>query len=223
MDSAVPVKQINTMEPSRSSSPVTSQRLKRIFNEQRKYNKAPPDDLRIHFNEAKPGRLTAYLIGPSETIWEGGVFKLNVSCPSDYPFKPPKMEFDCDMFHPNVYRSGAICVDILRASEWAETMKLVDAVRSLMVLLQDPNPSSPANSEAGSLWTRDRPAFNRKIRALVAKYSVAKYNKAHPDQAIPYTKTDFVTKLEAELEESDDREPPAEAMDSDSDYSDESD
>ena len=185
------------MEPSTDKdSPDASKRLKRLFNEQRKYEKAPPHDLRIHFDPKKPYKPIAYIIGPSETIWEGGVFKIKVTLPSDYPFSPPKMEFDCNMFHPNVYRNGSICVDILRASEWAETMKLVDAVRSLMVLLQDPNPSSPANSEAGSMWTNDRELFNRKIRSIVQENSIEKYNKKYPDKCIDYEKSNFVKNLE---------------------------
>jgi Ubiquitin-protein ligase len=39
--------------------------------------------------------------GPEGTCFEGGVFPAKVTFPSDYPLSPPKMQFTCEMFHPN--------------------------------------------------------------------------------------------------------------------------
>jgi hypothetical protein len=50
-------------------------------------------------------------------MWEGGTFKLDITFPSDYPFKPPKVAFTTTMFHPNVDEKGAICLDVLK--EWS--------------------------------------------------------------------------------------------------------
>lgn len=53
------------------------------------------------------------IFGPDDTEWEGGVFKLNILLPEDYPTKPPQVKFVNSMFHPNIYKSGEICIDIL--------------------------------------------------------------------------------------------------------------
>lgn len=39
--------------------------------------------------------------GPEGTCFEGGVFPAKLVFPSDYPLSPPKMQFTCEMFHPN--------------------------------------------------------------------------------------------------------------------------
>ena len=39
--------------------------------------------------------------GPDGTCFEGGVFPAKLTFPTDYPLSPPKMQFLCEMFHPN--------------------------------------------------------------------------------------------------------------------------
>lgn len=42
-----------------------------------------------------------YVSGPEGTCFEGGIFPAKLVFPVDYPLSPPKMQFTCDMFHPN--------------------------------------------------------------------------------------------------------------------------
>ncbi|CAD6233876.1 GSCOCG00012314001-RA-CDS, partial [Cotesia congregata] len=39
--------------------------------------------------------------GPDGTCFEGGIFPAKLIFPPDYPLSPPKMQFTCEMFHPN--------------------------------------------------------------------------------------------------------------------------
>lgn len=39
--------------------------------------------------------------GPEGTCFEGGVFPAKLAFPADYPLSPPKMQFTCEIFHPN--------------------------------------------------------------------------------------------------------------------------
>ncbi|KAD5960386.1 hypothetical protein E3N88_11858 [Mikania micrantha] len=52
--------------------------------------------------------------GSKETVFEGTEYKLSLSFPNDYPFKPPKVKFETGCFHPNVDVYGTICLDILQ-------------------------------------------------------------------------------------------------------------
>jgi ubiquitin-conjugating enzyme E2 I len=48
--------------------------------------------------------------GPENTDWAGGVYKVFMDFPEEYPSKPPKCKFTPPLFHPNVYPSGSYCV-----------------------------------------------------------------------------------------------------------------
>ncbi|XP_052046417.1 uncharacterized protein LOC127690897 isoform X1 [Apodemus sylvaticus] len=41
------------------------------------------------------------IIGPPDTLYEGGVFKAYLIFPKDYPLRPPKMKFITDIWPPN--------------------------------------------------------------------------------------------------------------------------
>ena len=43
--------------------------------------------------------------GKYGTDWEGGVYKVQMDFPDEYPSKPPKCKFVPPLFHPNVYVS----------------------------------------------------------------------------------------------------------------------
>lgn len=45
----------------------------------------------------------------------GGVFKLELFLPEDYPMTPPKIRFLTKIFHPNVDKLGRICLDVLKS------------------------------------------------------------------------------------------------------------
>ena len=55
--------------------------------------------------------LKGQLQGPSGTVYEGGVFTVDIVIPPQYPFEPPKMKFTTKVWHPNVSsQTGAICL-----------------------------------------------------------------------------------------------------------------
>ena len=93
----------------------------------------------------------AVVFGPEDTPWEDGVFKLTMTFPDEYPHKPPLVKFVTSVFHPNVYKNGNICLDILQ-NQWTKVLDVNSVLLSIRSLLPDPNPSSPANAEAARLY-----------------------------------------------------------------------
>ena len=108
----------------------------------------------------------AIILGPDETIWEGGVFKLKIEFTEEYPSKPPNVMFYTKMFHPNIYNDGKICLDILQ-KQWTPCYTVVSILTSIQSLLTDPNTESPANSEAAKMFDEDVDEYNDKVREHV--------------------------------------------------------
>lgn len=75
------------------------------------------------------------------------MFELFLEFTEEYPNKPPKVKFTSKLFHPNIYKDGNICLDIL-STNWSPIYDVSSILTSIQSLLSDPNPNSPANAEA---------------------------------------------------------------------------
>ncbi|ONM31696.1 ubiquitin carrier protein 7, partial [Zea mays] len=53
------------------------------------------------------------IIGPPDTLYDGGYFNAIMSFPQNYPNNPPSVRFTSEMWHPNVYPDGWVCISIL--------------------------------------------------------------------------------------------------------------
>ena len=73
---------------------------------------------------------TAMIFGPEGTEWEGGVFKLKMEFTDQYPNKPPNVKFVTEIFHPNVYTDGKICLDILM-NNWSPVYDVLNVLISI--------------------------------------------------------------------------------------------
>ncbi|KAI9220752.1 ubiquitin-conjugating enzyme/RWD-like protein [Blastocladiella britannica] len=108
----------------------------------------------------------AVIFGPPDTPFEDGVFKLVLDFDESYPNKPPKVRFASRMFHPNVYANGDLCLDILQ-NRWSPTFDVAAILTSIQSLLHDPNPSSPANVEAATLFRENITEYHKRVREVV--------------------------------------------------------
>ncbi|XP_024020491.1 ubiquitin-conjugating enzyme E2 7 isoform X1 [Morus notabilis] len=100
------------------------------------------------------------IIGPPDTLYEGGFFNAIMSFPANYPNSPPTVRFTSEIWHPNVYSDGKVCISILHppgddpngyelASErWSPVHTVESIVLSIISMLSSPNDESPANVEA---------------------------------------------------------------------------
>lgn len=144
---------------------------KRLFQEQQKWQESPLPN--VSLNPVSENLLVwrAEFIGPKDTPFEDGVFQLQIHIPKEYPFKPPKVAFLTRVYHPNVYTNGDICLDILTADKWSPVYSLSAVVQSIQSLLNDPNPNSSANGEAGHLFLHDRQKYESKVRDAVKRHA----------------------------------------------------
>jgi ubiquitin-conjugating enzyme E2 A len=107
------------------------------------------------------------LEGPKDTPYENNKFKLQISFDEEYPVRAPSVKYLQFIFHPNIYKDGKICVDILQSSEWTPALSVRTIIQSLRSLFMDPNPASPANREAAELYLKDVELFNDKVKKFL--------------------------------------------------------
>ncbi|CAI4828662.1 CCT_1a_G0052870.mRNA.1.CDS.1 [Saccharomyces cerevisiae] len=103
-----------------------------------------------------------YITGPKDTPYSGLKFKVSLKFPQNYPFHPPMIKFLSPMWHPNVDKSGNICLDILK-EKWSAVYNVETILLSLQSLLGEPNNRSPLNAVAAELWDADMEEYRKKV------------------------------------------------------------
>ena len=103
------------------------------------------------------------LICPYDTIFEGATLKCYIEFPKEYPIKPPVFRFIDNLFHPNIYPDGKVCISILHEGvdvygyedineRWNPSHSVNSIIMSIITILANPNFESPANVDASKLW-----------------------------------------------------------------------
>merc|ERR1711865_1152721 len=111
------------------------------------------------------------LKGPTGTPYEGGIFKIDIQLPPDYPFVPPKMKYETKIWHPNISsESGAICLDILK-NEWSPALTIRTALISLQALLSAAEPDDPQDAVVAKMYKGDRPTFDATAKFWTETYA----------------------------------------------------
>lgn len=111
------------------------------------------------------------IMGPSDSPYQGGVFKLEILFPVDYPFKPPKLQFTTKIYHPNINPAGLICLDILK-QQWSPALTISKVLLSITSLLTDPNPDDPFVPEIAQLYKANKAAYEVKAREYTLRYAM---------------------------------------------------
>jgi ubiquitin-conjugating enzyme E2 D/E len=111
------------------------------------------------------------IIGPTDSPYEGGIFKLNINFPINYPFQAPTINFKTKIYHPNVCPRGNICLDILKG-EWSPALNITRVLLSISSLLTDPNANDPLSSGPAYTYKNDRELYDRTVREWVQMYAM---------------------------------------------------
>ncbi|KAG8911725.1 ubiquitin-conjugating enzyme E2 G1 [Tulasnella sp. 419] len=123
------------------------------------------------------------IIGPENTLYEGGILKAKMTFPEEYPLRPPKLQFITPMWHPNIYPDGVVCISILHepgedqygyedaAERWLPVHTVETILVSVISLLSadKPNLDSPANVDAMKQARDEFPAYRKKVLRLVRR------------------------------------------------------
>ncbi|KAH0362246.1 hypothetical protein KCU65_g8170, partial [Aureobasidium melanogenum] len=110
--------------------------------------------------------------GPEETPFQGGLWKIHVELPDQYPYKSPSIGFVNRIFHPNIDElSGSVCLDVINQT-WSPMYEMVNIFEVFLPqLLRYPNPTDPLNGEAAALMMREPKSYEAKVKEYVSKYA----------------------------------------------------
>ncbi|KAG4303076.1 hypothetical protein PCANB_000656 [Pneumocystis canis] len=117
--------------------------------------------------------------GPEETPFTGGIWKVHVELPDQYPYKSPSIGFMNRIFHPNIDElSGSVCLDVINQT-WSPMFDMINIFEVFLPqLLRYPNPCDPLNGEAAALLMREPKTYEMKVRDYVSRYATKEIAEA---------------------------------------------
>ena len=153
--------------------------LKRLMNEYKNIKKDPNYYYSVNPSEENFLQWNFNIIGPSDTIYEGGIFTGSIIFNENYPIRAPKVNFN-KIIHPNVHHNGDVCISILHegsdswgyendVERWNPSHGVDSIMISIISMLSDPNFDSPANVDSSVLWKNNPKEYKKIIYSLVSE------------------------------------------------------
>lgn len=133
-------------------------------------------------------RLRGLILAPEGAPMENYILSLSIKIPLQYPFKPPKIEFENRVWHPRVDSNGVLCLPEL-SSDWKFELSLEALLASIQHMLVEPslNPAEVdimANREACHQYFEDRNKYNQVSKATTIESNEGYGKISFDDQRI---------------------------------------
>jgi ubiquitin-conjugating enzyme E2 G1 len=153
--------------------------IRRLQSELKEMTKDPNELFSVFPSENNFYQWNISMFGPTNTIFEGALIKAIIEFPNEYPNKAPQFKFITQLFHPNVYPDGKVCISILHegideygyenlSERWNPSQSVNSILISILSILLSPNFESPANVDASNLWKNNYDAYKKIIYKMVA-------------------------------------------------------
>lgn len=164
--------------------------LMKLMKEVRTLCKKPPSGIKVSIHEDDITNIVAVIDGPEGTPFEGGAFECKLVLGQDFPTVPPKGVFNTKIFHPNVSKSGEICVNTLK-KDWNASLGISHVLTVIRCLLIYPNAESALNEDAGKLLLESYDEFESRARLMTSIHAKPKKTLCTDDDS---TTTKSLTK-----------------------------
>nr|GLL16525.1 ubiquitin-conjugating enzyme E2 36 [Ipomoea trifida]GMC46354.1 ubiquitin-conjugating enzyme E2 36 [Ipomoea batatas]GMC56632.1 ubiquitin-conjugating enzyme E2 36 [Ipomoea batatas] len=135
----------------RFNSMANSNLPRRIIKETQRLLSEPAPGISASPSEENMRYFNVMILGPTQSPYEGGVFKLELFLPEEYPMAAPKVRFLTKIYHPNIDKLGRICLDILK-DKWSPALQIRTVLLSIQALLSAPNPDDPLSENIAKHW-----------------------------------------------------------------------
>jgi|UniRef100_A0A914WBU9 ubiquitin-conjugating enzyme E2 N len=124
---------------------------RRITKETQRLMQDPVPGISAIPDETNARYFHVIIAGPDGSPFAGGVFKLELFLPEEYPMAAPKVRFMTKIYHPNIDKLGRICLDILK-DKWSPALQIRTVLLSIQALLSAPNPDDPLATDVAEMW-----------------------------------------------------------------------
>jgi ubiquitin-conjugating enzyme E2 S len=153
------------MSQSSNVENLSPQVIRHVTKELYELTGSPPEGIRVTLNDEDITDIQAMIEGPAGTPYLGGSFRVRLVLGKSFPSTPPKAYFITKIFHPNVSRSGEICVNTLK-KDWKPDLGLKHVLLTIKCLLIVPNAESALNEEAGKLLLEQYDDYCRRAKMM---------------------------------------------------------
>jgi ubiquitin-protein ligase len=172
---------------------ISKDAIKRLFKDIAEIIKTPLHDQGIYYKHSETDILEgwALIIGPKDSLYRDGYYFFKFEFPTNYPHAPPLLHYYTNdgitRFHPNFYKSGKVCVDILntwRGEKWSGCQTISSVLLTLVSIMDN----EPILNEPG-ITKKNPDYFNYHNLVEYRNYSFAiyelLYNIEHFSKYIP--------------------------------------
>ncbi|ORY25941.1 ubiquitin-conjugating enzyme/RWD-like protein [Naematelia encephala] len=152
---------------------LTPQALRLLSREVVSLRSDPPEGVRVVFDEDDLTAMEGWVQGPDGTPYQGGYFRIRFDFGLEYPNLPPKCTMLTKIFHPNMSKSGEICVDTLKKG-WKKEYGVGHVLVTIKCLLIYPNPESALDEEAGKQLLADYDGYCKYAKLITSIHATPK-------------------------------------------------
>ncbi|XP_053144919.1 ubiquitin/ISG15-conjugating enzyme E2 L6 [Hemicordylus capensis] len=111
------------------------------------------------------------LLVPDDPPYNKGAFRIEISFPCEYPFKPPKITFKTRIYHPNIDEKGQVCLPIISPEYWKPATRTDQVIQALIMLVNKPEPAHPLRADLAEEFTKDYKRFLSNAEEHTRKFS----------------------------------------------------
>lgn len=125
---------------------ISQDAVKRLLKDIQQIIKNPLDDQGIYYKHSETDILEgwALVIGPKDSLYSDGYYFFKFTFPPDYPHSPPVLQYCTNdgttRFHPNFYKSGKVCIDILntwRGEKWSGCQSISSVLLTIISIMDN--------------------------------------------------------------------------------------
>ena len=149
-----------------------AQAMKRIQKELTQFNKEEPEGLTAGpIDDSNLFKWEATFIGPEESPYEGGNFKVSIEYSSFYPYRAPRVHFLTKVYHPNIKTvTGSISMAILYDS-WSPDIDIIKLLRNLQELFIQPEIELSYEHDIAKQYLENRDEYEKIAKEWTEKYA----------------------------------------------------